>query len=111
MPISQKIKKCKYCDITLTPEIKAQLAGRTCKPCRSKRNVEWSKRNYAQVKVYHKKYRSYFQKKKTKLTSENVLMIRELKQKGMTTTELALKFQVIPSRISNIIAKRSWKKV
>ena len=38
-------------------------------------------------------------------------MIRELKQKGMTTTELALKFQVIPSRISNIIAKRSWKKV
>jgi YesN/AraC family two-component response regulator len=120
MTLPKKIKNCKYCNIELTLDnacdvrIKAHgptIVSRLCKPCRSKESYEWVKKNHEYVYAYHKKYLLAFQTKKTKLTKEKVLMIRKLKQKGMTIKDIALKFQVSPSRISNIIAKRAWKNI
>lgn len=120
MTPSKKVKNCRYCSIELTLDNAADIrkkshgltiVSRLCKPCRSKESYEWVKKNYEQVYAYHKNYMLAFQNKKTKLTKEKVLMIRKLKRKGMTTKDIALKFQVSPSRISNIIAKRAWKNI
>lgn len=120
MTLPKKIKNCRYCSIELTLDNaadvrnKAQgptIVSRLCKPCRSKESYEWVKKNYEQVYAYHKNYLLAFTNKKNKLTKEDVLMIRKLKRKGMTTKDIALKFQISPSRISNIIAKRAWKNI
>ena len=46
---------------------------------------------------------------KTKLMPENIKEIRLLKIKGLTNKEIALKFNVNPSTISDIISGESWR--
>jgi hypothetical protein len=115
-----KATNCKQCNIVLTQDNSTRHGKlksgnprllNICKPCRSKEVGEWVKKNKEWAYLYQKTYRLSFQKRKIKLTKKDVLMIRKLKEEGMPAKEIALKFEIYPSRVSNIIAKRAWKHV
>lgn len=120
MQKDKKLKTCRNCNIVVTIDNAARNGKlrngnpsfiNLCKPCKSKKSIAWVKKNKEWAYNYQKEYRLSFQKRKIKLTKKDVLMIRKLKKEGVPVKEIALKFEISPSRISNIIAKRSWKNI
>ena len=120
--VRHKKTNCKKCNIVLTQDNRAQRGkqkngnpriSNMCKPCCSKKVSEWVKKNKEWYLLYQRNYQRKFYKTfpQKKLTKKDVLMIRKLREEGMPVKEIASKFEISQSRISNIIAKRAWKNI